>query len=240
MLLNLRAQEKSPRGFKPVVPVSISNYRYYSPELGRWMTRDPIRELGGVNLYGMVGNNPVKWWDYLGLSAGCSKSRSNTTMIIITWDDGTTETLTVNSIDDLEKQLDKKAKDRKVKDLKRTGEHGKTIGNDDTAKLGKNIYIEKLGKALKKHMGKESTCYLDGCQTAGDINSFNWTNAPRSRARALSETEAGALSKHLPDTVVTGNVGNVIGSTLGGPTVSTEPKKLRVPPQKFKDGKLIE
>jgi hypothetical protein len=43
-------------------------YRYYSPELGRWLSRDPIGERGGINLYGMVGNNPVNWWDYLGLS----------------------------------------------------------------------------------------------------------------------------------------------------------------------------
>jgi len=42
------------------------NYRYYSPELGRWLSRDPIGERGGYNLYGMVGNNSINWWDYLG------------------------------------------------------------------------------------------------------------------------------------------------------------------------------
>ena len=44
------------------------NYRYYSPELGRWIKRDPIEEEGGVNLYAMVGNNPVNRWDHLGFS----------------------------------------------------------------------------------------------------------------------------------------------------------------------------
>ena len=43
------------------------NYRYYSPELGRWISRDPIEEEGGVNLYAMVGNEPINYWDYLGL-----------------------------------------------------------------------------------------------------------------------------------------------------------------------------
>ena len=42
------------------------NYRYYSPELGRWISRDPIEEEGGVNLYAMVGNNPVNYWDLYG------------------------------------------------------------------------------------------------------------------------------------------------------------------------------
>ena len=45
------------------------NYRYYSPELGRWISRDPIEEEGGVNLYAMVGNNPVNKFDRFGFSS---------------------------------------------------------------------------------------------------------------------------------------------------------------------------
>jgi RHS repeat-associated protein len=41
-------------------------YRYYSPELGRWVNRDPIAEQGGVNLYGFVENNGANGVDYLG------------------------------------------------------------------------------------------------------------------------------------------------------------------------------
>jgi len=37
------------------------------PVTGRWPTRDPIGERGGVNLYGFVGNGGVNAWDYLGL-----------------------------------------------------------------------------------------------------------------------------------------------------------------------------
>ena len=44
------------------------NYRYYNPELGRWISRDPIEEQGGYNLYGMIGNNPLYGWDDLGRS----------------------------------------------------------------------------------------------------------------------------------------------------------------------------
>ena len=42
------------------------NYRYYSPELGRWIKRDPIGEDGGVNLYAMVENSPVNKIDLYG------------------------------------------------------------------------------------------------------------------------------------------------------------------------------
>jgi len=41
-------------------------YRYYSPRLGRWISRDPIEELGGLNLYGFVGNGPMFGVDPLG------------------------------------------------------------------------------------------------------------------------------------------------------------------------------
>ena len=34
-------------------------YRFYDPDLPRWLNRDPIAELGGLNLYGYVANNPI-------------------------------------------------------------------------------------------------------------------------------------------------------------------------------------
>jgi hypothetical protein len=32
--------------------------RYYNPTTGRWISRDPIGEEGGLNLYGFVGIDP--------------------------------------------------------------------------------------------------------------------------------------------------------------------------------------
>jgi RHS repeat-associated protein len=57
-------------------------YRYYSPDTGRFLNRDPINERGSMlvrgekkfnwdeelNLYAMVGNDPVNEVDFLGLS----------------------------------------------------------------------------------------------------------------------------------------------------------------------------
>jgi len=42
-------------------------YRYYSPDLGRFISRDPIGESGGLNLYAFVNNNPGNYYDYLGM-----------------------------------------------------------------------------------------------------------------------------------------------------------------------------
>jgi len=44
------------------------NHRYYSPTLGRFISRDPTQENGGLNLYAYCGNDPIGHWDYLGQS----------------------------------------------------------------------------------------------------------------------------------------------------------------------------
>jgi RHS repeat-associated protein len=47
-------------------PLYYYGYRYYDPITGRWPSRDPIEEKGGVNVYGFVVNSPVGSTDYLG------------------------------------------------------------------------------------------------------------------------------------------------------------------------------
>ena len=42
-------------------------YRYYSSQLGRWLSRDPAQEDGGLNLLGFIGNDGINGVDYLGL-----------------------------------------------------------------------------------------------------------------------------------------------------------------------------
>ena len=44
-------------------------YRYLDAGTGRWVSRDPIEESGGVNLYGFVGNDGIGRLDALGLIA---------------------------------------------------------------------------------------------------------------------------------------------------------------------------
>jgi len=43
-------------------------HAFYDPAQGRWLSRDPIEEQGGVNLYGFVGNDGVDKLDMLGLA----------------------------------------------------------------------------------------------------------------------------------------------------------------------------
>jgi hypothetical protein len=52
--------------------VTYYTYRYYDPVTGRWPSRDPIGEMGGVNLYGFILNRSINNFDVLGLEGSIS------------------------------------------------------------------------------------------------------------------------------------------------------------------------
>jgi RHS repeat-associated protein len=60
--------------------LTLAPFRAYHSGLGRWLSRDPIGESGGLNLYGYVGNGPVGKIDPLGLWSLWNPA---------TWGDGT-------------------------------------------------------------------------------------------------------------------------------------------------------
>lgn len=47
--------------------LNLTLHRAYNPSIGRWLSRDPIAENGGVNLYAYVENNPISRSDPTGL-----------------------------------------------------------------------------------------------------------------------------------------------------------------------------
>ena len=51
----------------------IGLLRHYNPVTGRWLSRDPLEEHGGLNLYGFVGNDSVFQTDASGLDINPSQ-----------------------------------------------------------------------------------------------------------------------------------------------------------------------
>ncbi|MBK9128164.1 MAG: RHS repeat-associated core domain-containing protein [Phycisphaerales bacterium] len=61
------AMRFSTKPFDPATGLGYWGYRWYSAKLGRWVSRDPIEEEGGVNLIAFVRNDPIYLQDGLGL-----------------------------------------------------------------------------------------------------------------------------------------------------------------------------
>ena len=59
-------RKNRPSATKTVSGVRYYGYRYYDPVTGRWPSRDPIKEQGGINLYGFLRNSAVNSVDILG------------------------------------------------------------------------------------------------------------------------------------------------------------------------------
>jgi RHS repeat-associated protein len=55
------------RRYEPATNLYLYKYRDYDAVSGRWPSRDPIGEWGGINLYEFVVNSPVSLIDILGL-----------------------------------------------------------------------------------------------------------------------------------------------------------------------------
>ncbi|MFV5516522.1 RHS repeat-associated core domain-containing protein [Acinetobacter gerneri] len=58
-----------------------NRYRYYSPYVGRFISKDPIGLLGGNNIYAYAPN-PVEWIDPLGLSSCKVNKKVNINIIV--------------------------------------------------------------------------------------------------------------------------------------------------------------
>jgi len=79
-------------------------FRWYDPNLQRWLNQDPIQEAGGINLYRYVGNSPINRVDPLGLFVSADPNDANTVAqsfagsAFSTWAAGTFESGTLTAL----------------------------------------------------------------------------------------------------------------------------------------------
>ena len=122
--------------------LSLAVFRPYDPDTGRWPSRDPIQERGGLNLYRMAGNDSVNRRDYLGLLSKECKCR-------IVTDEMAANNRTIVSV----KQLNKRAQ---------------TSGEATPTPTFEQIGV--MGGTIKANPNREKTD--DCCSDAGEMASY--------------------------------------------------------------------
>ena len=75
----------STKYYDPETGLYYYGRRYYKPDWQCWISRDPLGEDGGVNLYAFCGNDPINKFDLLGLKR--SKDDDEVDTCAIKWVD---------------------------------------------------------------------------------------------------------------------------------------------------------
>jgi RHS repeat-associated protein len=86
--------------------LALTQYRAYDFNTGRWLSRDPMGEAGGINQYQYVGNDPVPSTDPYGLSTVISKkpfpgaTRGSDGLYTRIYNDGSNNTTVLRNLTD--------------------------------------------------------------------------------------------------------------------------------------------
>ena len=181
--------------------LNLTLYRAYDANLGRWPSRDPIGERGGINLYGYVANNPVNAIDSLGLEPR------------VTFTGG--HSVSAHSVIELENII-QNAADGSITSIRfdnKYGEHGnpttQVVVSPNPLTLDEIIELDpKTGRLwvgpepvpttpftaafFGNKLSPTATIYFTGCRTAvGDKN--------------ITQASSEMLKDRYPDVTVIGN-----------------------------------
>ena len=154
-------------------------YRYYDPVTGRWPSRDPIEEYGGLNLYGYVGNNGTNSVDYLGLENIQWPEKPGSGATQADWDKFNTNVRAM--MDDLADEISA------VKACRAKSAGGSKTGGSKTG--GSKTGGSKTGGAgIGSALGKTGRHIADGYTSAHTIAIKKWIAVRASPWNYVSET----------------------------------------------------
>ena len=170
---------------------------------GRWLSADPIGEVGGMNLYGYVKNDPMGNVDLLGLAN-----------VSICTNRGKTFQKTNPSMNDVRMFLSTLGLNEMIANMEING-HGYNQGiaiNDTTndgfdvevnvTASGKSTYTAiwtdtslPMAPDFYGHTNKDTNISLDGCNTANDRPKFmgNLNNLAKIVSQALTGAKVAGL-----------------------------------------------
>ena len=191
----------------------LAQYRGYDPSVGRWLSRDPIEEEGGINLYGYVWNGPICAIDPLGLKEKGQLENAKSTVKVC--NQNGSDTFKVKSLGELTTLMGyiRTLPQGTYSSITIAG-HGSTVGSTVLS----TDEMHTLADLLDDILTKDAKVYLNGCETNSD---------------------AQFLSTLLPGRTISGNENGA--ASLGGVTTIRDPRHPLTPKNEksFKDGNEV-
>ncbi len=158
--------------------LNLALYRAYDADLGRWLSRDPIEELDGTNLYAYLANNPINSVDLHGL---CDKRGWGRRFVDWLFGNRGDEKYEINSIG-------------RLNDRELNAEFGIT-GNDNIFANAGGELVEDAAKAAAARAAAAAAAaaakkIADAAKKAAD--------AERTAADIISKDLKGSVNKEFP------------------------------------------
>ncbi|WP_176012867.1 RHS repeat domain-containing protein [Victivallis sp. Marseille-Q1083] len=145
------------------------NYRYYSPTLGRWISRDPIGEKGGLNLYGFIRNSIPLLTDKQGLKVAEGCCGVDVTAKLVRLMQNVEKVIAIPGV------FDKVCKKNNIYDPN----YGWDIVEFFEAGQAINPNTFSCNKKKEGHECEKTVTYLGGCHKVFAINYLLWGVANR-------------------------------------------------------------
>ena len=165
-------------------------FRSYSPELGRWMQRDPIGYVDGVSLYGYVQSRPIDATDPFGLDdiGACDPNRPPSDPCAL-----------ANLLEDMAREMDQDLDE--LRDLRKEKEAQLHRAQNAVAELANQAqdFLRNLIGKVKKRVGVSDVLDLPGLlkevQRLHDAALDGQLNAElRGRSQYLAKALTAALA----------------------------------------------
>jgi len=167
-------------------------YRYFDPKAGRWLSKDPIGENGGLNLYCFIGNEGISGIDILGLEEPARepvKSKFKTNAEAITAGGEYALTMAMDNLRRRQAIFDALTREQKVGKDRPVfpWEHG---GRTCCSKDGSGFYFQRAGtnKAMRTIVHGQTAKCEDGDTQSGWYHSHpdqdSISGADRTTARS--------------------------------------------------------
>ncbi|WP_343020265.1 RHS repeat-associated core domain-containing protein [Akkermansia muciniphila] len=172
------------------------NYRYYNPQNGRWISRDPMMESPQENLYGYVGNFPSAFVDVQGKFGFALPALLNPVGLIVAAVAVTTVAITEVIAPGTTEKIIKKISENVIPKVEPIAVPYPDIPKPGDCSESEQKYLQDKVNRAKKEVGKSGKCTDDDCCYILKMKKKAWLMLASARSHINNKCFRGGNKTH--------------------------------------------